>query len=135
MNEQDSPPEQPVEIPPAETPLPSYRINIFPVRAKTPRPGMPSNFSQEMYDKWIADEEHIRFEEQCDAGKIWYWHAEIAEGLKGSLCNVDLHSTPFNSEHNTGYVQLREFTKDVMRSLNARAKDTMGDDESRIIRP
>lgn len=114
--------------------LPSYTIRIVPIQAKTPKVGAP--MTQEQYDQWIADEDHIRFEEKCDAGKVYFWAAMVTENIPDGLDqSKELHSLPFDLDANTGATRLKDFMGDIARLLRDKAKHTMGDDETRIIRP
>lgn len=115
--------------------LPSYRVDIVPFQAKTPKVGNPASVTQEIYDQWIASEDHIRMEERADAGKLWFWAAKITEFHEGQDKTVEVHSTPFDTEYATGHTKLKDFLQDVSQAVRKRAKDIMGEDERRIIRP
>lgn len=117
-----------------EPPLPQYHIEIVPCLVKTPKPGEPAGFTHEAYVEWIADEEHQRMEEQAEANKLWFWAAKISEKKDGKVQSTEVHDQPFFLDHNTGYTQLREFTKALMKQLTKRAAQSLGEDpEPRII--
>lgn len=116
--------------------LPSYAIEIVPVAVRTPKPGNPTEFTQEMYDLWIANEDHIRLEEKADAGKMWFWAARIIEHVGDQHQSIEVHSQAFNTDNTNGFVNLREFQKEIAKEVSKRAKKTIGpDDTSLIIRP
>lgn len=121
----------------SDTPnLPYYNLSIFPVRVKTPKVGAPANFTQEMYDLWIADEEHIRLEQQADEGRLFFWNAQVTEGAPtDSTQTVELHSEAFDIRHNTVAVNFKLFLKELTKVVTDRATKTMGDDERRILGP
>lgn len=117
-----------------EPPLPQYHIEIVPCLVKTPKPGEPAGFTHEAYVEWIADEGHQRMEERAEANKLWFWAAKISEKKDGKVQATEVHANPFDTDINPGAVQLREFLKEILKTVSKRAAVSIGEDpEPRII--
>ena len=114
--------------------MPSYGLQVTPVCIKMAKPPM---IPQEEYDRQLLDENFVRFESKCDAGRMWKWQVIIVEKVGEEQMGESIESTAFDVDVNDGSTLLREVLTKAAKMISKQASGTISDElnQSRIIIP